>query len=91
MTPHPGEFARLTGAPAQALQADRVALARKAAAEFGSILLLKGSRTVVAEPDGQGFRELKVLFLQVVPNQQVVQQVLQPGQQVVLQMDSPEC
>jgi NAD(P)H-hydrate epimerase len=53
LTPHAGEFARLTGVASREVAEDRVALARKAAAEFGSTVLLKGSRTVVADPDGR--------------------------------------
>ena len=53
LTPHAGEFARLIGVSAQEVAEDRVALARKASAEYGATVLLKGSRTVVAEPDGR--------------------------------------
>jgi ADP-dependent NAD(P)H-hydrate dehydratase / NAD(P)H-hydrate epimerase len=53
ITPHLGEFSRLTGRPTIELGEDRVGAARKAAAEFGCVVLLKGSRTVVAEPDGR--------------------------------------
>ncbi|MFN2590219.1 MAG: NAD(P)H-hydrate dehydratase [Actinomycetota bacterium] len=53
ITPHAGEFARLTGVPAADVAADRVALARKAATEFDCVVVLKGSRTVVADPDGR--------------------------------------
>jgi NAD(P)H-hydrate epimerase len=52
LTPHAGEFARLTGIPAKDVTLDRVGHARKAAAEFRCPVLLKGSRTVVAEPAG---------------------------------------
>lgn len=49
LTPHPGEFARLTGAAApttdSARQEQAVAFARK----FGCVLLLKGSGTVVSD------------------------------------------
>ena len=53
LTPHAGEFARLTGVPAPGVSEDRVGHARKAAAEFRATVLLKGSRTVVADPDGR--------------------------------------
>jgi ADP-dependent NAD(P)H-hydrate dehydratase / NAD(P)H-hydrate epimerase len=52
LTPHPGEFGRLTGLSSAEVLEDRVGHARKAAAELRCTLLLKGSRTVVAEPDG---------------------------------------
>lgn len=53
LTPHSGEFARLFGIPEQELLEDRVGLARKAAAETGAVVLLKGARTLVALPDGE--------------------------------------
>jgi NAD(P)H-hydrate epimerase len=53
LTPHAGELARLTGRSSEEVIEDRVAAARKAAAEVGAVVLLKGSRSVVAEPDGR--------------------------------------
>jgi len=53
LTPHAGEFGRLMGLSADEVAEDRVGHARKAAAEFRCTMLLKGSRTVVAEPDGR--------------------------------------
>jgi hydroxyethylthiazole kinase-like uncharacterized protein yjeF len=53
LTPHAGEFGRLTGLSAEEVAQDRVGHARKAAAGFRCVVLLKGSRTVVAEPDGR--------------------------------------
>src|SRR5438876_494107 len=52
LTPHPGEMARLMGVDGAAVQADRVGMARRLAAERGVIVVLKGARTVSAEPDG---------------------------------------
>jgi ADP-dependent NAD(P)H-hydrate dehydratase / NAD(P)H-hydrate epimerase len=52
MTPHPGEMARLIGADAKAVQADRIGAASRAAAEWGAVVVLKGAGTVIAEPGG---------------------------------------
>ncbi|WP_116041384.1 bifunctional ADP-dependent NAD(P)H-hydrate dehydratase/NAD(P)H-hydrate epimerase [Amycolatopsis palatopharyngis] len=50
LTPHAGEFERLTG---RAPGADRVAAARAAAARFDAVMLLKGHCTVVADAGGR--------------------------------------
>jgi hydroxyethylthiazole kinase-like uncharacterized protein yjeF len=49
ITPHAGEFARIAGE----VGPDRVVAARRAAAELGVTVLLKGNATVVADPDGR--------------------------------------
>src|SRR5438105_7134301 len=53
VTPHPGEMARLTRRPTSEVQADREAIAAKAAEEWGVVVVLKGARTVVASPGGR--------------------------------------
>jgi NAD(P)H-hydrate epimerase len=53
LTPHPGEAARLLGSSIGEVQADRIASARRLAAESGAIVALKGAQTVVASPDGR--------------------------------------
>jgi NAD(P)H-hydrate epimerase len=52
LTPHPGEFARLTGLTVKEVEADRVNLARTFATKHHLTLVLKGWRTLVAHPDG---------------------------------------
>jgi ADP-dependent NAD(P)H-hydrate dehydratase / NAD(P)H-hydrate epimerase len=53
LTPHAGEFARLAGTTARDVVVDRIGSARKLAAETNAVVLLKGSRTVVAAPEGR--------------------------------------
>ncbi|HEY2313392.1 MAG TPA: NAD(P)H-hydrate dehydratase [Streptosporangiaceae bacterium] len=51
ITPHAGELARLLNADRSDIEARRLYYARAAAAELGITVLLKGSTTVIAEPD----------------------------------------
>jgi len=51
ITPHAGELARLLNANHADIEAQRLAYARRAAADLGVTVLLKGSTTVVATPD----------------------------------------
>lgn len=56
LTPHEGEFARLTDTDPSDLDApSRIRLAQTYAAEWGVTLLLKGYPSVVAHPDGRAF------------------------------------
>jgi hydroxyethylthiazole kinase-like uncharacterized protein yjeF len=51
LTPHDREFERIAGPVGE----DRVGAARRAAADLGAVVLLKGNRTVVAAPDGSAY------------------------------------
>ncbi len=53
ITPHPGEFAALTGMSIEEIQSDRIKAASDLAAKLNAAVALKGVRTVVAEPGGQ--------------------------------------
>ena len=55
ITPHPGEMARLTGTTAEAVQANRLDVARDFAVAHHIYVVLKGYRTLVATPDGKVF------------------------------------
>lgn len=58
LTPHPGEFARLTGDGAPDADDDdgRAGAAAEAAERWGQVVVLKGARTVVADPGGEVLR-----------------------------------
>ena len=53
LTPHPLEAARLLGSSAAEVQADRLAAARKLASDLQAVVVLKGSGTLIAAPDGR--------------------------------------
>jgi NAD(P)H-hydrate epimerase len=53
LTPHPGEMARLTGLTTAEVQAKRVEVARQFSVEHKAYVVLKGFRTLIAEPGGQ--------------------------------------
>ena len=55
LTPHPGEFSRLTGLKPAEINADRVGTSRRFATERKVVLVLKGASTVIAAPDGRVF------------------------------------
>jgi hydroxyethylthiazole kinase-like uncharacterized protein yjeF len=55
LSPHPGELARLLGRPAEDIVSDRIAAAREAASRAHAVVVAKGFRTVIAEPDGEVF------------------------------------
>jgi hydroxyethylthiazole kinase-like uncharacterized protein yjeF len=53
LTPHPGEMARLTGLSTRQIQQDRLTAARNLAQATQTYVVLKGARTVIAEPNGR--------------------------------------
>ena len=53
LTPHPGEAARLLGITAREVQDNRLEAIKSLAKKFaGGWILLKGYRTLIADPDG---------------------------------------
>jgi len=55
ITPHPGEMARLTNKTNTEVVADRVGIARELAMKQQVLVVLKGSRSIIAAPDGSVF------------------------------------
>jgi hydroxyethylthiazole kinase-like uncharacterized protein yjeF len=55
LTPHPGEFSRLTGLPTKEILERRLDLASDFAVRRDVVLVLKGYRTLTACPDGRVF------------------------------------
>jgi hydroxyethylthiazole kinase-like uncharacterized protein yjeF len=53
LTPHPREAARLLGCTTAAVQADRLGAARALAARLAAVVVLKGSGSIIATPDGR--------------------------------------
>lgn len=55
ITPHPGEMARLLERSTKDVQQDRVKAAQEAAHRWNAHVVLKGSHTIIAAPDGKIF------------------------------------
>ena len=53
LTPHPAEFARLSGLETSAVQQDRRGIASRFAKAWNKVVVLKGAGTVIAAPDGR--------------------------------------
>ena len=51
LTPHPGEMAKLCRTTTAEIQADRIGVAAASARAWNATVVLKGARTVVADPD----------------------------------------
>lgn len=58
LTPHPGEFSRLTGVDTKTIQANRIELAKAFSTKHHLILILKGTFTTIAFPNGDVFINL---------------------------------
>ena len=55
ITPHPGEMARLVRGSTADVQKDRLGVARNFAREHELIVVLKGNRTLVVQPNGEAW------------------------------------
>lgn len=55
VTPHPAEFARMTGKTVEEIQHDRISAAKEFTKEYGCVTVLKGVNTVIASPTGETF------------------------------------
>ncbi|HEX8242474.1 MAG TPA: NAD(P)H-hydrate dehydratase [Longimicrobium sp.] len=56
VTPHAGEMAGVMGIGRDEIESDPLAVARRAAAELGAVVALKGPDTVIAAPAGDAYR-----------------------------------
>ncbi|WP_158883615.1 NAD(P)H-hydrate dehydratase [Rhodanobacter sp. L36] len=53
LTPHPGEAARLLGKKTVDIEKDRFAAARELAKKYSAVVVLKGSGSLIADPNGR--------------------------------------
>jgi NAD(P)H-hydrate epimerase len=53
LTPHPGEFSRLTGLSITEITSNRIEIVRKMAKKWGVTLVLKGAPSITAIPGGE--------------------------------------
>ena len=53
LTPHPGEFSRLSGLTIQEIQKNRIRICEEYAKRWNQVVVLKGAYTIVASPDGR--------------------------------------
>jgi NAD(P)H-hydrate epimerase len=65
LTPHPGEMATLTGLTRAEVQANRVEIAKKFAAQWQQIVVLKGAHTIIAAPDASTPLSARVMIIPI--------------------------
>jgi hydroxyethylthiazole kinase-like uncharacterized protein yjeF len=56
VTPHAGEMAEMWGCSREQVLEDPVGLSREAARAWEAVVVLKGTETIIAAPDGSTFR-----------------------------------
>lgn len=54
VTPHPGELARMSGSTIESIERDRFRAASRFASAHGVHVLLKGTYTIICDPNGEG-------------------------------------
>ncbi|OGI01398.1 MAG: hypothetical protein A2Y25_02565 [Candidatus Melainabacteria bacterium GWF2_37_15] len=55
ITPHPKELSRLMKIPVEEILRNKLQSAKQAAAQFNTIVVLKGANTIIAEPNGNAY------------------------------------
>jgi NAD(P)H-hydrate epimerase len=58
LTPHTGEFGRMTGLSVSEIEQDRVTALRKACADLQVVIVLKGAHSLIGYPDGRVYINL---------------------------------
>ena len=58
ITPHIGEFSRLTGVPSEEILKDTTKYAKEFAKKYNAVAVLKSHRTVVASPEGEVYENV---------------------------------
>lgn len=53
LTPHPGEMAKMMNCSIREVQENRLKMAKAAAAKFDAVVVLKGSKTIIADSQGK--------------------------------------
>lgn len=55
LTPHPGEFSRLTGVPTAEGEGDRIGWVSPFSKKYRVVVILKGARSIIASSSGEAF------------------------------------
>jgi NAD(P)H-hydrate epimerase len=58
LTPHVGEFGRLTGLKVDEIEQDRISALRKACTDLNCVIVLKGAHSLIGYPDGRVYVNL---------------------------------
>lgn len=58
LTPHPGEFARITGKTVSEIEESPIGILQETASDLGSVIVLKGAHSLIGLPDTRVFVNL---------------------------------